>query len=359
MPGPDSNSSEILDKPLKLMPKEFGEQQPVGNEKVTRTSREERISYAEDLLKSGQARIKLYHQFEELINQRDIVASLLTSVWMLPSPAIGNELPLQASTAHKASSTSLVVDLDLPNHRGRYDIVSKFIPNAQKAHLELEAFKKCLERDVPCVEPFGFLGIKQGQKEGGYSLTLFKQGIVPLSAIRLEGIRHMQGDQKVSRLLKSLGKFVADMHNKGIAHGDLHPGNIGLDTNQSSSESFILFDLEKSHFISPQKLLEKRSAATNANPNVNAGFREAEIDYLKDLAKITAFITEYNKEGFNGQNLLKTVLDAYLQGREKSKGQFSEEEFKSEFAKYYAQYKKTAEIAREQARETRELNKQS
>ncbi len=324
---------------IKLMPKEFGEQRAI--EPVYYASREERIKFAQDLVESGKVTVKLTEEFSGPEIKNDILAAVLTNVWMLPSASLGNELPIQASTAHKASSTSLVIDMSLPDTIGRVDIVAKPIPNPLNAESEIRLLRKCQQRGIKVIEPVGVILVHDEDGNRGYSLTMLKHGIVPLSTLRLEGIRLTGNDDKVKSLLRNLGVFVADFQNKGLSHGDLHPGNIGFDATIGSSENFILFDLERAHLLEQNKLAFKK----NGNNHQGHDFRNFELAYLKDLAKITAFMAVYNREGLDSNTIKSEIRSGYFSHRNKEKGQLTDEEFNEKFETFYQKFSSDAEVS--------------
>lgn len=351
-------SSEELSKVqeipgIQIMSREFGEQNPQTGESVYYSSREDRVKYAQDLIAEGKVKVELAGPFHNLNIMPDLLASLLVNVWLLPNAELGNELPFQAKTGHQATSASLVVDLNLPTHKGRFDIVAKPIPNLQKARNEEAFFSQCLKRGIKVIEPLGTVMINDELGHSAYNLTLLKYGVVPLSVVRLEGIRLTQGDEKVRSLLRGLGKFVADFNNKGLGHGDLHTGNIGADLSIGSSESFILFDLERAQLLTFQKLGEKKSSSKRISPNLQ-GFRNTETLYIKDLARLISYLVIENQGGISAEIIRKEVLEGFRGNRDKEQGQFSDEEFNRVFEDFYQKNLRSVGRSQEKTRALRQ-----
>lgn len=338
---------------IQIMSREFGEQNPQTGESVYYSSREERIQYAQDLIAEGKVKVTMAEPFRNLNIMPDLLASLLVNVWLLPNAELGNELPFQAKTGHQASSASLIVDLNLPSHKGRFDIVAKPIPNFQKAKNEEAFFSECLKRGIKTIEPFGTVMINNELGHSAYNLTLLKHGVVPLSVIRLEGIRITQGDGKVRNLLKGLGAFVANFNNRGLGHGDLHSGNVGADSSTGSSENFVLFDLERAQLLNLHTLKEKKAFGKHIPPHMQ-GFQNTETLYVKDLARLISYLVVENQDGIPAEVIRKEVLEGYLENRDREQGQLSAEEFNRVFEGFYQKNLKAATRSQEKTRALRQ-----
>lgn len=62
----------------------------------------ERERYTRELIEGGTVRVHLEHRFNSDTIQGLITQAIAVNVWALPSRELGNQLPLQASSAHKA-----------------------------------------------------------------------------------------------------------------------------------------------------------------------------------------------------------------------------------------------------------------
>jgi tRNA A-37 threonylcarbamoyl transferase component Bud32 len=80
-------------------------------------------------------------------------------------------------------------------------------------------------RGVPTLEPLAVVPAEQG---GAYLVTRTLPGVVPLEAV-IEGLPERPATEQAQlriALARALGRFLARLHKAGVAHEDLHPGNL-------------------------------------------------------------------------------------------------------------------------------------
>ena len=113
---------------------------------------------------------------------------------------------------------------------------------ASKAKSEAERTREAGARGVPTLEP---LAVGESP-EGSYLLTRTVRDALTLTAFleeelpRLDGRRHARVRQ---RLAAALGRFLARMHDAGVVHDDLHPGNLLLRLGADDEVELYLIDL--------------------------------------------------------------------------------------------------------------------
>lgn len=131
-----------------------------------------------------------------------------------------------------------------------------------KARLEFENALALRERDVPAVVPVAW-GAPDSRWPGqSYLVTRgrdaavpflqFVDGVLPrLPADVVDGVRR--------QLALALGRFMAKLHDAGVAHPDPHPGNILVELPASHVPQFSLIDLHAVRIGRPLTWAESRA----------------------------------------------------------------------------------------------------
>jgi tRNA A-37 threonylcarbamoyl transferase component Bud32 len=131
-----------------------------------------------------------------------------------------------------------VKEYRLPDARARLRQLVR--PN--KARLEFERAVAATARGVPTVEP---LAVGEGS-DVGYFLSRTLPDAVPLHdflELTLPTWPARRRPRLQQRLADSLGCFLAGLHNAGVLHHDLHPGNLLLRLDEEDNPSLFLIDL--------------------------------------------------------------------------------------------------------------------
>lgn len=267
---------------------------------------------------------------------RDIlIESMLMNGWFLPDPALGNRIPLKGSSGHKVGSTTIPLQIAEEATGRRVDIVAKpFAEKHSKAEMELERYQQVQRRGVATLEPLGFIDVNDSQGREVYELTILRRNIIPLQKINFE---QLDTDKKFTQLkdfLHDLGEFVANMHNQGVTHGDLHLGNIAADLSQETAAGFVVLDLEKASIMSSSDLSIKNKTSTSAAQRYLRKFAIFEDKASKDLGTLVAQIQERNK-GISYDTLLFQLVTAYFNARTPSHGLPTQEDFIQAFDQGY------------------------
>jgi tRNA A-37 threonylcarbamoyl transferase component Bud32 len=126
----------------------------------------------------------------------------------------------------------------LPDSRARL----RRLARGGKARLEFERALAAAQRGVPTAEP---LAVGEGP-DVGYLLTRTLPDAVPLHdflELTLPGLPARRQPRLRRRLAVALGRFLALLHAAGVAHHDLHPGNLLLRLDAEDAPSLYLIDL--------------------------------------------------------------------------------------------------------------------
>jgi hypothetical protein len=111
------------------------------------------------------------------------------------------------------------------------------------ARRECDLARRVAERQVPAVEP---LAVGESVGGPGYFLLRTVPDAQPLSTFLEEVFPAIEPARRVrlrQRLAVGLAHFLARMHDAGLTHGDLHPGNILICLESGDRPSFCLVDL--------------------------------------------------------------------------------------------------------------------
>ena len=97
-------------------------------------------------------------------------------------------------------------------------------------------------RGIPTVEPLAW-GVRNGSFAGeSFLITRELQGAVPLQSLLLRFAEHQEAGRR-RQVADYLGRFLAQLHEAGVTHPDLHPGNILAVEDERGLPRFHLIDL--------------------------------------------------------------------------------------------------------------------
>lgn len=350
----DAKATESIASLFELMPQEALEPNPnlPANEPLSLEQRQEAIDWLLAPDKGGVSLVlrKPYNNPE----MKDLlVENLLLNSWFLPDQALGNRIPLQAGSGHKVGSSTIPLTLGEDSPK-RVDIVIKpFRQKHVKAELELDKFEEVKKRGINTIEPFGVLDINDKLGHETYVMTILKKGVIPLQKINFEELNIDRRFSQLKDFLKALAQFIAQMHNKGITHQDLHLGNIAADITQENSSEFLVFDLERASVLRQDKLGNKKSTMQQPEELMRK-FRFFEKLAINDIATVAAEIAARNEHIAYDVVIHNLVLN-YLRERTPSHGRPTDEEFMiifdQKFKKLSARVKKSIEWNRARLRE--------
>jgi tRNA A-37 threonylcarbamoyl transferase component Bud32 len=110
-----------------------------------------------------------------------------------------------------------------------------------KAKLEYDRARELAARGIATVEPLAWGRLPGAVRpEGSVLLTRALQNTLPLDEYLARHPPRSPGDRR--RLTVDLGEFIAKIHSAGVAHPDLHPGNL-LVRPDADRTLFFLIDL--------------------------------------------------------------------------------------------------------------------
>jgi hypothetical protein len=299
---------------------------------LTATQRKEAVDW---LLSpdGGGVTIRLVEPYNNPAIREALIESLLLHSWFAPSRDLANRIPLKGTSAHQVSSSTIPLAITEEPPR-KVDIAIK--PSKAKGTRvsdELKRIEKFKERGISTIEPFGVIDINDSQGHASYLMTVLKKGIVPLQKINFEQLQILHKDRKMKQLIEvmqSLATFIANMHNKGVVHGDLYLRNIAIDISQEAAEDLVVFDVERSTIMGEQKLGVKNKIDQEPPPKFSEGFRNFEQRAENDIANLAADIAVKNN-GLPRNTIFRCLIEPYMRARVPSHGRLSNEAFLEAF----------------------------
>jgi tRNA A-37 threonylcarbamoyl transferase component Bud32 len=110
------------------------------------------------------------------------------------------------------------------------------------ARLEYERTRQVADRGVPTVEPLAVGESRGGGAHASWLITRTFEGAVPLDAFLQDTPDGPPAPLRI-RLARALGRLLARLHDAGLRHHDLHPGNILLRLDKDGELELFLLDL--------------------------------------------------------------------------------------------------------------------
>lgn len=299
----------------------------------------------------GNVSVRLFKPYDNIEVRDLLIENMLLNSWFLPSPTLGNEIPLQAQSAHKVGSSTIPIIFPGETPMKVDVVVKPFRAKNSKAEDELEKLEKIRDRGIATVEPLGVIDINDQSGHDTFILTVLKKGILPVQKINFEQLHTGANDNypQLITFLNDLSRFVAKMHDKGVVHGDLHIGNIALDMNQEAPNKFVVFDLEGGNVMAAKDLGVKNAIQTSQPESKMRKFKLFEAETVGDIANLAADIAAKN-EHLSYDTILFHLVTPYLRDRRSSLGRLTENQFiqvfGEEYKKRYIRTRKIVELNR-------------
>ncbi|MCX8139759.1 MAG: hypothetical protein N3E46_08755, partial [Gemmataceae bacterium] len=120
-----------------------------------------------------------------------------------------------------------------------------------KARLEFENALRLRQLGIPTIEPLAWGGESRWWPGTSYFLSRGLPGAVTLGDFLTQTFAKLSPRCQVhlrQHLARSLGTLLARMHEQGVIHSDLHPGNLLLDMTEEHRPRLILIDLHNVQF---------------------------------------------------------------------------------------------------------------
>lgn len=268
------------------------------------------------------------------ITGEQIKKGLVQGPWFLPTLDSNYWIPGMGTTAHKSMPSAIPVHY---NENGEVvKVLEVFIKPFELsewylAENEFQNSKKAIMRGINTPTLIALV------KTSHNALLLcdLLHDVSPLSAWNLDYKRNDPRVYNPRDLLRNFVKAIANIHNQGILHGDLHLGNTGYQFQKLSTPKIIFFDLETSYVLSDSDLSCKNDGICFTSEQK----RRIEI-FEEDVAiDLADFIADLRFSGLTlrKSEIIKDMLEAYRSYRIPSLGILAEREFKKRLLANYLQ----------------------
>jgi len=131
-----------------------------------------------------------------------------------------------------------------------------------KARLEFENALALRDRGVAAVVPLAWGGPASGRPGESYLVTRARDAAVPFLAFVERDLPALPPAARRPirrRLARALGRFLATLHDAGVAHPDPHPGNLLVELPRAGDPQFVLIDLHAVRVGRPLAWAESRA----------------------------------------------------------------------------------------------------
>ena len=175
-----------------------------------------------------------------------------------------------------------------------------------KAKRAYEYAFKLLELGIDSPAPIAYIEqYAYGLLTYGYFISIYEKDY---SLIR----ELMAGNQEDASLLKALSLYIAEIHNKGVLHLDMSPGNI-LYYKQGTNYNFTLIDINRMQFLPTVSKIKRfksfKRLAENEDVLTTIAKRYAEASGLNITETVTE-INKYSSKFFSSRKRSKTTNDS-------------------------------------------------
>lgn len=127
-----------------------------------------------------------------------------------------------------------------------------------KARLEFENALALRERGIDAVVPLAWGRPANGAPGESFVITAAKDGAIPFLDF-IEKSLPVERTSMRRQLARTLGEFLAKLHEAGVAHPDPHPGNLLVELRDAGAPHFHLIDLHAVRLGSPLSWAESRA----------------------------------------------------------------------------------------------------
>lgn len=258
-------------------------------------------------------KVNIHHNFlsnNPTLKGRQLAEGLVKGSWMLPRLESGQWVAGMGTTAHKAMPTAFA-----PN--GQDSMINIFAKPFNDHFLAEQEYKNTMiafDRglNVPPVVALIDFGDSQ------FLVSQLFHTAEPLSA---RNLTFKLNDPRVYNphdFLVDTAISIADMHNRGIVHGDLHPGNMGHQFQLGLPPKIIFFDLETADILTDDQLRKKNQGYWQADSEVG----RAKLFEGRAAVDLGTFLASIRFNGFpmRRKDILNEAADFYYPHRVVSLG---------------------------------------
>lgn len=263
--------------------------------------------------------LKKYPELKESAN----IESFISKAWPLPVLGSNLYLPGMGTTRNEASPSAI-------SFNGR--TIDVLVKPCETMMAEREFRNSYIASSRAINTPFIMALIKQG--DSALLIAKLMHMVEPLSARSLDYNFTNTRIYGPHNLLTDFTEFIADFHNKGLAHGDLHLGNIGFQFREKHPPKKIVFDLETSYTLQDYELISKNRLSNLHNEKLTEKIDIFELMTRNDLGTFLAYLTDRHFP-ISEDELLADAAKIYLKKRHFSYGILLGQEFSIELRKEY------------------------
>lgn len=164
---------------------------------------------------------------------------------------------------------------------------------APKAVRAYEYAQKLLSMNIQSPEPIAYIITQKGGLIAySYFISIYESTYKDIRSV-------MEGSETDENLIQSLGKYTASLHNQGVLHHDLSPGNV-LYTKQANEYQFSLIDINRMEFTTNISFKKRCKSFNRLSFNkdvlkrVAAAYAEgAGFDKIRTVEEITKYSDNY------------------------------------------------------------------
>jgi hypothetical protein len=255
---------------------------------------------------------KNFHREFPDISPQQLRSDLIHNSWVLPNNHSGKgrsrfQIVGMGKTANKAMPTGCSISgIEM-------GLFAKPIDSVPLAEREFETSELAYLRGVHMPEMVALMKFN----DDAVLLSQLYYDVFPLGSTRLDyqlGDRRVMGPKDV---LEFYIGGIAEMHNLGVAHGDLHTQNIGYRFYPNTVPTIFIFDLESGMVLKPYDLDSKNRGV--CTPNQHGIFDAFERQTIDDLAVFAAHL-KFGGFEMRKKCLLSNIVEMYENYRKPSYG---------------------------------------
>lgn len=272
------------------------------------------------------------------LTREQIVKGILYSDWTLPVLETSRYLVGMGLTGHKGMPTAFMPS----GSNKKLDVFAKPFNERGLALKEFQDTTIAHQRGINICPVIALADVDNGR---AILINELAHSAEPLSA---RDLSFRLNDPRVYNpydMLVDLIHSVASMHDRGVAHGDLHLGNIGHQFQKETAPKIVFFDFETANVLSDDDLRNKQRGYW-LDENQRSRFQSFEKNTIEDLAVLLAYLRYY---GFPipRRILFERATGLYFTYRTKTPFLIPEQRFRRDLLEGYNRTYKAIKSSRE------------